>query len=654
LKKDNENLTTRQKELLSDISLKANGNTEIAEGVKFLSENLPTKGDLQEIQNLLKTIGYSSLEAERASLILADKQTQKINNQLKNQNLASLNNSKNVHSYPKMQKIVSPDTVKNLLLTGKLKHDEARALMQYSRLMGGETTIRAGLKKILNVLNNKDLPIKDFERVLKSANLHEKHIATLSKLLMTMKNPEIQSEELVLVKDLEKQDKLPAIFFKFSKKQCDNLLKSYLKTGESLLSDDEKARAATIIEKHIQKGGFLGTNFKPENLLSGVAVHHAGKMPAYKALVEELSENKLLKVVFATSTLGAGINVPAKTVVFTQLTRYNGNQANTPDEKFVPLTIAEFQQMAGRAGRRGKDFVGNVVVMLDKKHSSEDVFKLATSAPDEIKSNFKPTYSLITHFISQDGSAENLGDAVEKSFLQDSLKNSNVKPYKVFNKMKKEFDSMAKVVLSPELGIFETEDGKLLPTPKGKVVAKARGVNGLLFAEILFNGGLEYLTPEELATIACTLTPPDERDKADLPAFSEMTLNTLICLNSLYNKINQIEYNQKVDFNPLCLNLADAQHISKWASVSSQDTRQEWENLIKEISKVNPNFTEGDFLKSINSTVDILEQIKETSRYVLDETSDKSSNLAKKMSKINNISKEALSLLKRDPIEYDL
>ena len=340
--------------------------------------------------------------------------------------------------------------------------------------------------------------------------------------------------------------------------------------------------------------------------------------------------------------------------MFTQLTRYNGNQANTPDEKFVPLTIAEFQQMAGRAGRRGKDFVGNVVVMLDKKHSSEDVFKLATSAPDEIKSNFKPTYSLITHFISQDGSAENLGDAVEKSFLQDSLKNSNVKPYKVFNKMKKEFDSMAKVVLSPELGIFETEDGKLLPTPKGKVVAKARGVNGLLFAEILFNGGLEYLTPEELATIACTLTPPDERDKADLPAFSEMTLNTLICLNSLYNKINQIEYNQKVNFNPLCLNLADAQHISKWASVSSQDTRQEWENLIKEISKVNPNFTEGDFLKSINSTVDILEQIKETSRYVLDETSDKSSNLAKKMSKINNISKDALSLLKRDPIEFDL
>ena len=207
--------------------------------------------------------------------------------------------------------------------------------------------------------------------------------------------------------------------------------------------------------------------------MSGVAVHHAGKMPAYKALVEELSENKLLKVVFATSTLGAGINVPAKTVVFTQLTRYNGNQANTPDEKFVPLTIAEFQQMAGRAGRRGKDFVGNVVVMLDKKHSSEDVFKLATSAPDEIKSNFKPTYSLITHFISQDGSAENLGDAVEKSFLQDSLKNSNVKPYKVFNKMKKEFDSMAKVVLSPELAIFETEDGQLVPPPTGKVFAKA-------------------------------------------------------------------------------------------------------------------------------------------------------------------------------------
>ena len=198
---------------------------------------------------------------------------------------------------------------------------------------------------------------------------------------------------------LNKEDKLPAIFFNFSKKQCNNLRDKYLKTGNSLLTKEEKELASEIIKKHVEKGGFFGTNENPASLLSGVALHHAGKMPAYKALVEELAQKKLLKVVFATSTLGAGINVPAKTVVFTQLTRYAGQHGGQNGERFVTLSPSEFAQMAGRAGRRGKDFIGNVIVIPDREHGANCIYNLATSKPDAINSNFKPTYSFISHFI---------------------------------------------------------------------------------------------------------------------------------------------------------------------------------------------------------------------------------------------------------------
>ena len=95
-------------------------------------------------------------------------------------------------------------------------------------------------------------------------------------------------------------------------------------------------------------------------LKRGIGVHHGGLLPIVKEVTEILFQEGLLKVLFTTETFAMGLNMPAKTVVFTSLTKFDGESSR-------PLTGSEYIQMSGRAGRRGKDKLGLSVVMLDQR-----------------------------------------------------------------------------------------------------------------------------------------------------------------------------------------------------------------------------------------------------------------------------------------------
>ena len=657
------NLSDKQTDVLIEISAKSGGDSSAVDGLQFLMKNIDFKGKPENLSQLLvKKLGYSKQDAERAAAILCDKSERKINEKLKTEK-SDKEQKRSFYSNGAMQKVISTDKVSQYLETDLMSHNTQRAFAQYSRITGGNATAKDGLLKIKSILNNSDMGVKEFNKRLINTGLKPMLADKIAASLTVVKRSEYTPYEYDLIKVLQTEDKLPAIFFNFSKKQCNNLRAGFLKTGESLLNDEEKEKASAIIKKHLDKGVFLGTNEDPSTLLTGVAVHHAGKMPSYKALVEELAQNKLIKVVFATSTLGAGINVPAKTVVFTQLTRFSGANENQDGEKFVTLTPSEFQQMAGRAGRRGKDSIGNVVVIPDKDHGVTSIYNLANSEPDPINSSFKPTYSFISHFISNEGSADNLSDAVDKSFLKERLESIGQKPYRVMGGIKKQFNAMAKVLTNPELKCFENIDGVLIPTIKGEIVAKARGVDGLLFAETILNSGLQYLTPQELACVACALTPFDDRpsnDEFEEPVHLEETVSdTLWGIDKLYQKVLALQDSEHVNISDIKLNRKDVQYISQWVNVESsndEESRLGWEKLIKDNTKTSKTFNEGDFLKSVNRTVDILEQIKEVSRFVIDELSaDKDSeNLVQNMRTINNTAKNALDLLNRDPVSYEL
>lgn len=652
------NLSELQKQILTEVSERAGEKPSPTTGLGILMKKTDMSGDIEKLEKtFVQKLNYSPLEAERAAAILTDKAGRQLNEVLKS---AKSNKEQKSAFYSKgaPKKVISPDRVKDLLLANSTPpHNESRALMQYSRITGGDTTVKDGLEKIGKMLNNTDMSVKEFEKRIKNTGLNDKLTDKIANLLTVTRYPESVPEELDLINILEQENKLPAIFFKFSKKNCNSLRDSVLKTGKSLLKPDEKELAAEIIKKHVEKGGFFGTGEDPATLLSGVAVHHAGMMPAYKALVEELAQNKLLKVVFATSTLGAGINVPAKTTVFTELTRYAGDSAAKNGEKFVPLTANEFQQMAGRAGRRGKDFIGNVVIMPDKDHGPQSIYTLVNSKPDPINSNFKPTYSFISHFIAEEGSTKNLSDSVDKSFLKESLEfKGDRQPYKTMNKVKDQFKAMANVLAAPEMECFTEKDGELVPTIKGNIVAKARGVDGLVFAETLLKAGLEHLTPQDMAAVACALTQPDERDVVASYHLSESVIDTLMGIDMLHKKVETEQLKQKANVKPLMLNRAEAQYIAQWANVTDPAPRLAWEQLIKTNSKEIKGFSEGNFLKTVKDTVDILEQIKETSKYAGDINAYVENDYpeAKKMRKIHTIAKQAIELLKRDPVLYEL
>ena len=147
---------------------------------------------------------------------------------------------------------------------------------------------------------------------------------------------------------------LPAIYFTFSRKKCDENMEKC--SNINLITNEEAKQIRSEIQEFLKEHTYLENNKNLEYLYNGVASHHAGLLPAWKLLVERLFQKGLIKVVFATETLAAGINMPARTTVISAISKRT-------DSGHRMLTANEFLQMSGRAGRRGMDKIGYVVVM---------------------------------------------------------------------------------------------------------------------------------------------------------------------------------------------------------------------------------------------------------------------------------------------------
>ena len=148
-----------------------------------------------------------------------------------------------------------------------------------------------------------------------------------------------------------------------------------------------------------------------EQYLFGVGSHHAGMLPAHKAFVETLFRGNLMKAVFATETLAAGINMPARTTVICALAkRGDGSSMNL-------LETSNLLQMAGRAGRRGIDTAGTCVIMATPFESHDDAARILTNPVEPIVSQFRPSYSLAVNLIARGGGRLDVAkQLVRKSF----------------------------------------------------------------------------------------------------------------------------------------------------------------------------------------------------------------------------------------------
>ncbi len=211
-----------------------------------------------------------------------------------------------------------------------------------------------------------------------------------------------------VVSQLQAKDMLPAIYFIFSRKGCDKAVQSV--AHMSLVTVAERELLKRRIDQFVDRNPEAIRANQLEPLYQGIAAHHAGILPAWKSLVEGLFQSGLIKVVFATETLAAGINMPARTTVIASLSKRTDNGHRL-------LHASEFLQMSGRAGRRGMDVEGHVVTVESPFEGAKEAAQLALSPPDPLVSQFTPSYGMVLNLL-QTHTAEEAQELIERSFGQ--------------------------------------------------------------------------------------------------------------------------------------------------------------------------------------------------------------------------------------------
>ena len=218
-----------------------------------------------------------------------------------------------------------------------------------------------------------------------------------------------------VISRLDADGLLPAITFIFSRAGCDAAVEQCLHAGLRLTTPEE----ADVIQRTAERRtadippedlAVLGYGEWLDGLRRGIAAHHAGMLPAFKEVVEELFAAGLVRAVFATETLALGINMPARTVVIEKLDKWNG-------ETHANLTAGEYTQLTGRAGRRGIDVEGHAVVLWQPGMDPGAVAGLASTRTYPLNSSFRPSYNMAVNLTGWAGRAK-ASALLESSFAQ--------------------------------------------------------------------------------------------------------------------------------------------------------------------------------------------------------------------------------------------
>ena len=225
---------------------------------------------------------------------------------------------------------------------------------------------------------------------------------------MNARPPEIPPHKLIST--LRGYNLLPAIIFMPTRRKCDEA------ASEVASDKSQKTDAGKLQKRHEIFEVFVLQNPEIKNhkhrrilLNSGVASHHAGHIPAWKLLIEKMMSGGLLNAIFATSTVAAGVDFPARTVVVS-------NADTRGNDGWRPLRASELQQMTGRAGRRGKDNVGFVILAPGQFQNPKKIAELLKAPPDPLESQFRSTYTSLLNLLDAFGNFPQVREIAEKSF----------------------------------------------------------------------------------------------------------------------------------------------------------------------------------------------------------------------------------------------
>ena len=216
-----------------------------------------------------------------------------------------------------------------------------------------------------------------------------------------------------LVRALKSKQLTPSIVFLTSRRSCDNALEAFTHIPPTL-SPKRQGTIARLIDRWTVTYPSIQNHPLRERVIRyGIAAHHAGHLPSWKIVIEELMREGALDAVFATTTLAAGVDFPARTVIITQ-------SNIRKSQGFVDLTVGEVQQIAGRAGRRGKDKVGFAIVTPSPYIDLVGLTAGLTGRPEPLRSQFEISYSMVLNLLKA-YPLDHIQTILDKSFAQFQL-----------------------------------------------------------------------------------------------------------------------------------------------------------------------------------------------------------------------------------------
>ncbi|MFH2219782.1 MAG: DEAD/DEAH box helicase [Pseudomonadota bacterium] len=309
-----------------------------------------------------------------------------------------------------------------------------------------------------------------------------------------------------ILRVLRKYRLLPALFFLKSRADCDHALD--LCTKNLILSPSRKQHLSQRIRELVSQGSHDAGHrqlWQLEHL--AVGSHHSGQLPSWKLVLETLMTEGLLDAVFATSTVAAGVNFPARTIAFLNSDRFNGRE-------FQPLSPTEFHQMTGRAGRRGMDNIGFAVALPGKFMDVRLTAKLMGSPPSDVESQIKINFSMVLNLLLSH-TPDQIEDLLKKSFATYTIVEADKKRSQrkgVQNSHRYLWqDFMRHLDFLEETG-YVTESGKL--TNDGEWASRLRVDQPLMIAEGFRLGIFPDSDPALLAALIASFVSEQETDDA--------------------------------------------------------------------------------------------------------------------------------------------
>ncbi len=248
-----------------------------------------------------------------------------------------------------------------------------------------------------------------------------------------------------LVKALDPKQHMPCLYFVFSRRACEQYAKGAADILPSLSRKDARY-VLNLLEERAQEYGLKASKdleMLKKTLLKGIAFHHAGLLPVFKDVVEDLFKKRLVKILFATETFALGVNYPVKTVCFDAPTKFDG-------KSFRPMTVQEYYQMAGRAGRRGIDTKGNVITLMNLEFSNPSQFpNYAKKSIEPLTSTFSLSYNSCLNLVGNFPEIH-VKEILSKNFATFLNHNEAKEIKKDINNYKKKLKHLEKLYCSAE------------------------------------------------------------------------------------------------------------------------------------------------------------------------------------------------------------